>query len=427
MKKSFFQTLVLAALLAATIPMATADPIHDAAEKGNAAEVRRLLDGGADINAKNVNETFSNEATPLMMAIRFSEAPNNELIKLLLERGANVNAQNKNGFTVLMCCVLKQWDGQREIFDLLIQKGAVVDDRKNADGQTVADVAAGGRDVGIVKELINKGAKLNVQKSVGSAVLFGSKEMLQFLLDAGGNPNADRRGDTPPLVSCFMVRDGTEKARLLLDRGADVNARGKDGETALLNAVTGSDRTEGVLLLLERGADVNLADFKGWTPLMHAVMNDSNRARIIKLLLEKGADIDRKIPMGGDMTIISVGENSKKPEVRELIKAAQKDLRYCLKKDDFDADATETLISSKNVFLPKFLSTATNEQKVAMLTAVEKQIAKAKVRMGKLNEAGRSALTQGKKSDASNSRERALQVGAYMDVLKEIKTILEGS
>jgi len=412
------RTTALFLLLALAAPLAFAAPIHDAAKKGDAAEVRRLLDEGADVNARD-----DDGSTPLSLTLRDANGYDIALIKLLLERGADINIQDKRGNTALFWCVGKYGDGQREVFDLLMQKGATMDNRKNSAGYSLADFAVSGGNVGILKELISKGAKLDIQKSVSRAALLGSKEMLEHILNAGGDPNADRRSDTPPLIDCFLARNGTEKARLLLDRGANVNARNKEGRTALLTAI---DKIDGVQLLFERGADVNLADSRGWTPLMQAVMSDTpNSARIVKLLLDKGADIDLKIPMGGEMTISSVGGNSKNPEVRELIKAARADLKYCLKKDDFDAAATDALIASKNEFLPGFLSTTSNEQKVKMLTAVEKQIAKAKVRMGEFNEQGRAALRKGK--DASASRKEALQIGAYLDVLKEIKAILEGS
>ena len=112
--------------------------------------------------------------------------------------------------------------------------------------------------------------------------------------------------------------------------------------------------------------------------------------------------------------------------IKWRVEAAEEELHqrldYCLKDESYNAD---TLIASKNVFLPKFFSIATSEQKVAMLTAVEKRIAKTKVRMGEFNEQGRAALRKGK--DASASRKEALQIGAYLDVLKEIKAILEAA
>lgn len=411
------------------VMVASAAPIHDAAKKGDVGEVRRLLDEGADVNIKN-----DGGSTPLESAMLADKGYNIEVVKLLLEHGADVNIRDMWGGTAFSCCLRNPGAVQREVFDLLIQKGAIVDNRKDGGGYSLTDFAVMGGNIGVLKELIAKGAKLDIQKSVTTAAQRSSREMLEYILNAGGDPNAKNEYGTSALILCFSEdgREHIEKAKLLVERGANVNARAKDGRTALLTAIANFSATEEMVrVLLERGADVNLADSERWTPLTRAVIfNMPAQVPIVKMLLEKGADIDAKIPIGPEklrLTLIGKVENLGNPEIQELLKAARVDLKYCLKKDDFDADATDALISSKNEFLPKFLSTATNEQKVAMLTAVEKQIAKAKVRAGNLNEKGRAALTKGQAANAADSREHALQVRAYLDVLKEIKTILEGS
>src|SRR5262249_119628 len=57
-----------------------------AVQSGDIADVKRLLDLGAEVNASN-----SAGATALMWAI-----PNTDLVKLLVSRGANVNARSTN-------------------------------------------------------------------------------------------------------------------------------------------------------------------------------------------------------------------------------------------------------------------------------------------------------------------------------------------
>ena len=420
------RTSALFLLLTLAASMAFAAPIHDAAKKGDVAEVRRLLDEGTDANAKD-----DDGSTPLSLAIRETNGYDIAFIKLLLERGADVNIQDKRGNTALFWCVGKYGDGQREVFDLLMQKGATVDNRKNSAGYSLADFAVSGGNVGILKELIGKGAKLDIQKSVSRAANLGSKETLEYVLNAGGNPNADGADGRSPLMLCFSMigREHVEKAKLLLDRGAKVNARSKDGTTALSIAIINIG-FDGVRLLLERGADVNLALPHGNSPLITALLSSaSDRARILKLFLDNGAEMDLVfIEM-----LETLDRGSNDPGMHALAKTIRQNLRYCMREDNkrriwFPIDE---LIASKNIWLPEFLSTATNEQKVKLLMDVEKGIARAKVRMGALNEQARKAIRKGETQEgndrATSAREEAIQVGASLDVLKEIKTILEGS
>src|SRR5919107_1663240 len=80
-------TLALAASAAAQDPkQALNEQLYEAARKGDAAEVRALLDKGADVNAK-----FRYGATALFKA---AERGNTEVVKLLIERGADVNVKD---------------------------------------------------------------------------------------------------------------------------------------------------------------------------------------------------------------------------------------------------------------------------------------------------------------------------------------------
>jgi len=66
-------------------------PLMYAAAVGSEAMMRRLIDAGADVNAKNAFDT-----TALIIA-----SDNLPLAKLLVEHGADVNARSKAGHTPL--------------------------------------------------------------------------------------------------------------------------------------------------------------------------------------------------------------------------------------------------------------------------------------------------------------------------------------
>ncbi|HEV2861586.1 MAG TPA: ankyrin repeat domain-containing protein [Pyrinomonadaceae bacterium] len=79
--------LALAAPAAAQTPAPSLnDQLYEAARKGDPAEVKALLDRGADVNAK-----FRYGATALFKA---AERGHTEVVKLLIERGADVNVKD---------------------------------------------------------------------------------------------------------------------------------------------------------------------------------------------------------------------------------------------------------------------------------------------------------------------------------------------
>ena len=119
--KHLLIAIVAAVLLVGT---ALADPIHDAARRGDLARVQRELDKGADVNAKDVDG-----CTPLFGAAVFGK---NEIAELLIAKGANVNAKNNGGETPL------DWTIQRkhpETADLLRKHGGKTGKELKAEGK----------------------------------------------------------------------------------------------------------------------------------------------------------------------------------------------------------------------------------------------------------------------------------------------------
>jgi hypothetical protein len=82
----FALALALTAVAQADPKQALNDQLYEAARKGDAAEVKTLLDKGADVNAK-----FRYGATALFKA---AERGHTEVVKLLIERGADVTVKD---------------------------------------------------------------------------------------------------------------------------------------------------------------------------------------------------------------------------------------------------------------------------------------------------------------------------------------------
>src|SRR5436190_12639519 len=114
--------VTLAAVLAlAQAPQLTkAEQLQDAARKGDAATVKKLLDEGVDVNTR-----FRYNATALFYACDHGHL---EVVKVLLDHGADMAIKDTfYGFTPLALATgpaQKKKPEHAEIAKLLIQKGA---------------------------------------------------------------------------------------------------------------------------------------------------------------------------------------------------------------------------------------------------------------------------------------------------------------
>jgi ankyrin repeat protein len=156
--------------------------------------------------------------------------------------------------------------------------------------------AASGKDLKIVKTLLDKGANPNARDSDGRTVLILAAtrrrtDVVEFLIREGADLNAKGKHGETALMSVMTLRSDLidfRLAKLLLDGGAEVDARDKDGCTALMylfrriikitsesSYVSGANR-------IFRNAKVKYGP--------RALVDRAQYTDIIGLLLEKGAE-----------------------------------------------------------------------------------------------------------------------------------------
>ena len=140
---------------------------------------RRLLDKGADVNARATREFQDGYryaayvsrigATPLLMAARVCDA---ELMKLFIERGADINAAGADGMTPFMAAAgngirSPNEDGMDEdapaAVRLLLETGKVDVNQGDKRGWAPLHGAAYRGNLAVIQMLVDAGAKLDVK------------------------------------------------------------------------------------------------------------------------------------------------------------------------------------------------------------------------------------------------------------------------
>lgn len=184
------------------------DFLFKACSDGDYARVRKLLNAGADINAREIESE-----TPLMYA---AVEDRTEVVKLLLDRGAEINLQSVNRETALGRAVGMS---RYEAVSMLLDRGANIEQSTEGGGTPLMD-AAGLDDLKMLKLLLARGAKVNVTDDEGDTALMAavvksvSSDTVRFLLASGADVNLrNKRGEIPATIA---ERNGNQALLALL-------------------------------------------------------------------------------------------------------------------------------------------------------------------------------------------------------------------
>ena len=289
-----------------------------------------LIDSGANVlhHDRNGNSILLNL---LIEYRRFNQRISvdrefEDLIHLLLGRGADLNSCNRDGTTPLMAAT-------DDLIEYLLSLGANPS-ASDRSGTTVAMHHA--ESLNIVKLLAEYGADLRVKNQKGEDVLLlthPSRDYIEYLIEEHGFPVDDRDHEGNTILHRACSKGYLDSVKYLIRHGADPNIRNRQGNTPhdclddriyhesasdydyeitdyldaheekmtrrLFDACETMDLTE-VLAAVRRGAFVNRHDGTGRTPLIVAARQyalsenekDHNRFRqIADCLLNHGADL----------------------------------------------------------------------------------------------------------------------------------------
>ncbi|CAG9773085.1 unnamed protein product [Ceutorhynchus assimilis] len=277
------------------------------------------------------SETDSNHDTALTLACA---GGHEELVELLISRGADIEHRDKKGFTPLILAATAGHEkvveillnhnadieaqsertkdtplslacsgGRYEVVELLLNRNANKEHR-NVSDYTPLSLAASGGYVNIIKLLLTSGAEINSR--TGSklgisplmlAAMNGHGAAVKLLLDMGSDINAqiETNRNTALTLACFQGRH--EVVALLLDRKANVEHRAKTGLTPLMEAASGGYVEVG-RVLLDKGADVNATPVPSSRDTALTIAADKGHVKFVELLLDRRAQVEVKNKKG---------------------------------------------------------------------------------------------------------------------------------
>ena len=226
--------------------------LYEAAAAGDIEKVKWL------IRKKNadINHFESNDFVPLIGAIK---SGNDQLLELLVDRGANINVSDGLGRPPVIVAVE---NNQLTMVKFLLEKGADIDAR------------------GIKNNTVLMNALSN-----------GKLTMARSLVALGAEVNAKNEDGITPFMKAVMYGKRYNILDFLVEHDADIDAKANNGNTAIMIATINEDK-EMIKYLKNLGADINIQNNEGMNPLLHAVR--TGNLQLTKFIVELGADLQRK-------------------------------------------------------------------------------------------------------------------------------------
>jgi ankyrin repeat protein len=247
-------------------------PLMIAVRKQNARFVEILLDAGADPNLPVKKKGVINEEMPICYAATY------ETLQLLVSRGADVNVEDGHGFTPLT--QMAYWGDVRSVrylFDAGADPhfGLPFGDREEELNHPRKNAKASIFMVAVdhlpVLEYLATRSELDIDRRGFSghtgltfAALCGKKAAVEFLVAHGADVNFITYGDWTATPLSY-ARKHPEIVRFLLQNGADPNLRSPKRRMTPLHFCYDCPKT--IEILLEYGANPTLRDNRGRTPL----------------------------------------------------------------------------------------------------------------------------------------------------------------
>lgn len=288
-----------------------------AIENGDVEQIARLVERGADVNAKG-----SGDFTPLHLAAQLGKT---EVVDVLVQAGADVNATDITGRTPMEVAEML---GNSEVAHTLSTK-TTTDENETEDSEG-KEKASTKKDDEIKNAVFAQDAyeesikaatpvqKSAVSTAVHAAVLAQSVAQIEKLVKSGANLNAkDKNGNAP--IHLAAASSSAKVMKALIKAGANMNLQNKDGATALHIAVA-QGKVDVVRALIQARADAKIKDKDGRTAV-HMIAKNPNKS-ILGLLVKRGADVNARDNKGKrliDYVNEALADKNLKPEQKKRL------------------------------------------------------------------------------------------------------------
>lgn len=257
-------------------------PLLYAVRKGHEAVVRILLYHNADVRTRD-----KSGLTPLISA---SEKGFEATLRLIMGKNADIEIKDRGSRRASLSWAAKH--GNEPMVRLLLDKTGKRVNSRDITGHTALTLACRHGYFGVVKQLVDKGADIEVidefnRTPLSWAALNGHVSVVELLLVRNATVDRADMLNHTALLWAMETRE-REIVKLLLQKSTSPHDQASTGQT-LIWAAKEQD-IELVQLLLEKMAPINAQDMIGRTPLSWAASIGS--VDIVKLLLGNHVIID---------------------------------------------------------------------------------------------------------------------------------------
>jgi ankyrin repeat protein len=262
-------------------------PLALAVERGYTPIVRMLLEKGANINHRILDER------PLLHG-----ATTEETLAVLLEYNVDKEATDLGPKSTALSRLVADSDtytGYLPLITRLINAGANLDPT-DIMGDTPLAIASLDGNMELVQLLIARGADVNGNSGrygqpVHRAILGNHLDSLKVLVEKGADlASCHSNLGTPLQVACGQDSEFKIMKYLVEQKGADPNAEGAMVRNVMLEACLRSE-PEAILYLLNHGGLPSSRDCIGMPAIFAACFRSTDALPVIDELLKHGADI----------------------------------------------------------------------------------------------------------------------------------------
>jgi ankyrin repeat protein len=252
-----------------------------------AAVDRRQFQHKPDRRTTRRGLTYSNSKDVLGNALDYGY--DRVIARAIASGKFQIDSQNSSAKKILLWA---SSNGSETLAKSLLVGDPTLVDSRDFLNRTPLFLAAMEGSLEVIEVLLEAGADIDANRHDDNALCIaisrGRKEIVALLLDKGANVNAST-GSNNNAISVASSQGNKEMINLLLAKGANVNPMNA-GCCAALQQASAKGHKEIVELLISRGADVNAQGRFYGTGIQAA--SHGGHKEILKLLLDKGADVN---------------------------------------------------------------------------------------------------------------------------------------